>query len=334
MTDDLLSSAPAMKGADKFAFSLLLALGLLIFGAFGYGLYLVLPALIELAKNGIVFVGLIFVLIILLLFGYEAFLSRDAIIYKMQNIARNFRKMVVREDPVGVLDGVIRRLSDKLNGIDDNMIKAEGSIKRQAGSIAKAKKSADNERALALQAKNDNSTQATIAMHAMAAERWEKTAETFVPMKELLSKMASRLVQARDLAGNALENAKNQKSALSLQLETLQDGQAAVRGFKRFFGNNPELQMQEMAVEEIERQSAEAEAEIDQFMRAIDPMLETADLQKRADATQAMARFDAYLRGDKPVETVAPAQLTEGAITVTQLPTQQPVQNKQIGGRK
>jgi hypothetical protein len=66
------------------------------------------------------------------------------------------------------------------------------------------------------------------------------------------------------------------------------------------FGNNPDLEMQDLAIEEIQRQSFEAEAEIDQFMRVITPRLQQADLQRDADAIEAMEKLNAYTAQSLP----------------------------------
>ena len=98
---------------------------------------------------------------------------------------------------------------------------------------------------------------------------------------------------------------------MAMKLEALQDGAKAVKGFKRFFGANPDLEMQDLAVEEIERQSTEAEAEIDEFMRVMNPMLENADLKKNADALQAMEKFSSYLGTQKALPE---APIVEGVV--------------------
>jgi hypothetical protein len=116
-------------------------------------------------------------------------------------------------------------------------------------------------------------------------------------MLNTLTNAVTCMERARDLCESKLEDVRNQKVVLQRQLEALLSGQKAVRRIKRFLGRNPDLEMQELAVQEIERQASEAMSEIDQFMRIVNPVLETADLQRTADQMAAMEHFNAYISG-------------------------------------
>lgn len=298
-----------LKSSDKIVGGVLVAA---VVGALGYGLFVLLPFLIALAANTILFgVELVAILMIAMVF-----LDKNTwvtIFYKWKSVSRNLRKMIVREDPIGVLDTVIHRFQAKLDGIDTNITQAAAAAARQKGAIDKAKKSAQSELDLAAAARRLRHPEAEVAQRATAAKRWAQAAADMQPMQDTLMRVQTCLERARDLCASRLDDSRNQKSVLAVKLEALQEGQQAVRSFKRFFGTNVDLDMQELAVDEIERQSTEAEAEIDQFMRTVNPILEGADLKKSADAIQAMDRFSAYL-GDAPAVKVLPMPAKDGVV--------------------
>lgn len=299
---------PSMKNADKIVGAVLaiVAGALLIWG----GIY-VMPLLVELAKNTIVFIAELVVLAFLAIVFLDPNTWRS-IYYKWKNISRNIRKAIVREDPLGTLDTVISRFVAKLETIDENLVQADGARKRQDKAIEDCLAKAAEEANLVRAAKNQGKSNNEIGQHAASSKRWEKAALEMRPQQEFLTKMMVRLEQARDLANSKINDLRDQKSVLAIRLESMQDGQQAVRGLKRLFGNNDDLIMQDMALEEIERQSFEAEAEIDQFMKVISPSLAAADLKREAEMAAAMEQFGGYVEahqlpaGSEPLKLVAP----------------------------
>jgi len=210
----------------------------------------------------------------------------------MKLAARNARRAVIRENPIGVLDISIGRFQRKLDDIDENSKAADAARKRLANRISTIEINAKNECDLAMAAQRQGKSENAVAQHAVAQERWLKSVEPLKAMYEQQTLMQEKLHQARDLCAAQLEDLRNQKSVMQVQLEALQEGASMARRFKQFFSANPELEMLQLSVEEIERQTTEAEAEIDQVMRLVDPMLQKAELQKSADSAAALARLN------------------------------------------
>jgi len=294
----------AMKPADKIMGTII---GLVVLGGGGYGFWRILPILIDLAQNTIYFFGELVVLAILAMI----FLDKNTwvnLYYAWKNVSRKIRKAIVSEDPIGVLDTVIHRYAYKLDQIDHNVNVADAARKRQEATIKDALKQRDGElnQARAAQ-KLDKKLQ--VEQHATAAQRWEESAKEMEPMLNTLTNALTCLQRARDLCQTKLEDVKNQQVVLQRKLEALLAGQQAVRSIKTFFGSNPDLDMQELAIDEIERQATEAMAEIDQFMRVMNPVLESADLKRSADQMAAMEHFNSYITsgGGSKLLTAGPA---------------------------
>lgn len=312
---------PALKTPDKVVGGVIA--GGIVVGIL-YVLYQILPFLIELAKNTMILGVELAALCVLAMILLDKN-TWGLVYYKWKSISRSLRKMIVRDDPIGVLDTAIHRFEAKLDDIDENIKKSTAAKQRLANKIRSRDHSgaldqAQYETDLAKAAQQTGKPKATVEQHAVAAVRWQKVAESLQPFVDTLARAQVQLERARDLCAGQLEDLKNRKATLAVQLEGLQEGQKSVRSFKRFFGHSQDNDMKELAIEEIERQSTEAEAEIDQFMRVITPTLDNADLAKQAEAIQAMDTFQKYLDGGKAPVAALPPGVKDGEIVVSDAP--------------
>ncbi len=291
MDTQLQTRLASLKPSDK-TLGAILALALLAGG--GWVLYTVLPILITLATNAIVFFAEIVALIMMIVFVATNLTNGY---YFFCNVARKIRRAIVADDPIGTLVTVEHRYERRLEDIDSGITAFGGSIKRQEDSVASAHSKAEKEKYQASTAQKTGRPSVEVAQHATASQRWEKAADEMQPMLTTCKNALTFMQQARDLCSAKLDDARNQRAVLAAKLDAAQSGQHAVRMFKRFFGSNPDLEMHEMAVEEIERQQTEAFAEMDQFMRVSKPVLDAASLEQATDQMQAMEKFNAYITG-------------------------------------
>lgn len=310
MGDNLGQTIGAMKPADKVIGGTILVVGA---GVLGYGLYWILPYLIAMAANTIYFAGELVILAVLAM----VFLDKDTWInmyYWWKNLSRSMRRSIISSDPIGTLTTVVHRYESKLEEINQNIVQADAATKRQKTSIADALKQRDSELGLA-KAADRMGKDLQVGLHATNAERWETSAKEMQPMYDTLINAVRCMERARDLCEVRLGDIKNQKDVLAKRLDAMMSGQKAVRKIKMFLGSNPDLEMQELAVEDIERKSSEALAEIDQFMRVITPSLDANDLLRSAEQMAAMDHFDKFIRGEVPA-----GQLTASTGTAIPLP--------------
>lgn len=262
--------------------------------------------LVELAKNTIYFVIEIGVLVF-------ALMNATNLYYGAMSLVQAISRFIVRIDPVKTLNTAIDRMEKKGEEISGALAASDASQKRLANRIHNrtgdgALDKADMEDGLATTARTKARPDSEVAQHVMAADRWRNMAATFTPMLEQLKKMQGMLLKAQELQQSSLADLKNKRDVLSVQLDAEQDGQKAVGAFKRFFGRSPELAMVGLSMDEIERQSTQAEAEIDQFLNAIAPQLQEADLKKSAATDAAMRKFDTF--AEKKALTAGPIPST------------------------
>lgn len=280
-----------LKKQDKVVMATMGIVALAIGAGLLYGLGLIMPFLVALAENTIYFALEMLALVIIVLSAAQVWAERDIFYYKWKNIARNIRKRIIREDPIGVLSTAIKRFDQKIESIDEKIAEAIAALKIQVRKQEEAQNKSDVERNNFLAAEKFNKPDAEKGRYAVAATRWEKAAQEMQPMVDLLTGMKSSLQKARDLANNTLEDLKNQRDVLSVRLEASQAGKSAASSLKAFFSSSDESDMAMMAFEEAEKQANEAEASIEEFMRVMDPSLKKADLQAQAEAIAAMERF-------------------------------------------
>lgn len=304
-------SSVNLKRPDKITFWIMLGvLGLLAAGV-GYGFYLLLPTLLELATNTIVFFAELGVLAFMLILALQVFLSRQAIFYKMQMFARNVRKAVVKSDPIGVIDVAIHRFEQRLEDVDERMKESQAAINNLDIKIRNTRKTgvldmAENEESLAVTAQRQNRAEADVNLHLVAAEQWRRAAGTLEPLLAGQRARQIKIQEARGMCDRSLTSLKTQKQTLSIQLDALRADAAQAKAFRRFFGNNEDLDMIDMAVDEIERQSAACEAEVTQMLQQADPIIQKEALQRDADAQKARARLAAAMPPDVMTTTSAP----------------------------
>lgn len=284
-----------LKKQDKVVAWTLAILGLVVLSGVGYGLFLLMPFLVALAENTIIFFVELLVLVGMGIGVLSLWSERESFIYAWKNFARKVRRAIVREDPIGVLDTAIRRFSNRLSDIEEKIAEAVGARKTQITKQKEAVRKAEDAQGLFLAAKNKGESESVQARHAVASQRYTEAAKKMQPMVDLLTNMQTSFEAARDLAANTMKDLENQRDVLKIELEASKAGQSAVKSFKAFFGKTDESDMAMMAFDEIERQTNEAEAEIEQFMRVMDPALKDENLKKEAEAIAAMTRMQGFV---------------------------------------
>lgn len=275
-------------------------------------LWVFAAVLIELAKNTVILIALL---------GIGAFLAMTVLnpatweaVYLWWTVKlKAVRKAVIKENPIAVLDVVITRLRRKLEEIEENISRAVGAAKTQAAQLGKALKQVEQELSLARVAKQSGK-ELEARQHAVAAGRWEDTAKSMGPMQDTLLSMKTAFERARDLCAATLQDTESKRDTLAFSLETMKTAQQTVKGFKKFFTTNKDLDLLNEAAGEAESQAYEAEAEIEEFIRVTNPLLDTQDLKKQAEALKAMDRFESYLSGDKTQKQLAGQNVVEGIV--------------------
>lgn len=286
----------SLRTSDKRIFGGILAAGGLLAAGALYTLYRIMPMLVDLAQNTLYFMLEIGGIVLLAMFFYEWWLSRQAIEYKLKLIARNLRKAVIKSDPIGVINVAIGNFQSRLEDADAKSRDADAALKDLAKKIKNDSKTglldqALNEENLGRAAEKAGRSADEVNVHLVNAERARRAADSLQPILERQKARKIQFEKARKMCETGLMNLKSQKSVMSVQLDALKADAAQSRAFKRFFSNNADREMIDMAVEEIEKQSSSYEAEIEQVMRQAEPLIASEELQQNADAMAARTRL-------------------------------------------
>jgi chromosome segregation ATPase len=238
----------------------------------------------------------------------------STIYYGYMNLVHSARRGIATENPIGVLDTAMSRYDAKLEQVDTHLANTAAAAKRIQSNINKALEKAREEANIVTMLQRDNKPRNLIEQHAVASARWQKAAETLQPYVTMLANAGKQLGRARDYIKDQIADLQNQRDTLKVQLEGMTEGQASAKALKKMFANNMDFQMAKLAIDEADRRSTEAEAEIDQYIRNINPILESNDIARSAEAEAAMARFDGFLRGEKPAAALPAAPVVDGVV--------------------
>jgi hypothetical protein len=280
-------------------FGLVALAGIIVAG--GYGLYKILPFIINLLTNTLYAVGLsVAVIAILWLVFNPGF--QTAVKNLFQNVVRFFASWVVETDPVGILR----------NNLDD-MVKAKGELdqteQRFAGSDERLKRSiaAKTEEINALGRKANKAQQmADAAQDPMERERLTLERQTFLEQAGMLMQGVKQLQALEDQTANMLhtfqhwsqisdskiQRTKNKVDFLAEQRKMILDAKATLGAGQRLLRGNPEqLKMVDMALEYLEDDTARTLGEIKEFTRYTDKLLTDEQIESGAAADEAAAKF-------------------------------------------
>jgi hypothetical protein len=214
--------------------------------------------------------------------------NRLNIIYKWKNISRNIGRSIARENPIGVMDTAIRRLENKLELISEKVAEADANRRQQEAAIKQFQTKATEYDSLADAAERGGKSERQIEVYAANAQRSRDSIAKVQPLATKFAEVVAKLSEARSLVISGLEDLKLQREGYKLEYDTLLAGSKAIKGFKSFFASNEDLDMLQLSIEEVDAQTAQYEAEIDQFIYDIQPKIEEQQLKQAATTQRAM----------------------------------------------
>jgi chromosome segregation ATPase len=290
----------SLKKYDRVILVGMALLGLSVVGTGVWGLILILPTLLEAAKNGILLIIMLFVIVFLVIELFNIFLNLPNYVLKMKMGAQALRRKYISGNPIAAIDVSIASMQERYDKACKLAIEADGATKhlkqkihaddRKSGAADKA----DNEDRLAQAAQNTHRSDSEINEHLVKAERAHRTVDTLQPLVDRQEERQKKVEAARDYAKSQIADLCDRKENLSIVLDAYQADAKQSRALSAFFGaRSKEMATIEIAVDEIVRQSAQAEAEIEQMLHDADPLIQEAQLQREADALHARERLDA-----------------------------------------
>jgi hypothetical protein len=278
----------------------MVALAALVLGGC-YGLYVILPTLIELLQNTLYAAGLAAVLIAILWLAFNP-TFRTAVSNLFQNFVRFFASWVVETDPIGILRNNLDDMKKAKYSLDQTLQRFAGSDERLQRSIA-----AKNEQINTLGHKATKAEQmAAAAQDPMERERLSLERQTFLEqagmlmqgvkqlqaLEEQTSKMLKTFQHWSQIADSKIQRTENKVSFLAEQRKMILDAKATLGMGQQLLRGNPEqLKMVDMALDYLEEDTSRTLGEIREFSRYTDKLLTDDQIESGAAADEAAAKF-------------------------------------------
>lgn len=288
-----------MKKYDKVIFAGMALLLLGVLGGAAYGIILLLPTLLLAAENGVL---LLIMLIVGAALGFgllDIVINFPNFLLHMKMSAQAIRRRVISGNPIAAIDVSINNLQNIFN--EASKLSAEA-----AGATLEAEKAirADDHKSGALDKAENEDKLAQVATaqgltevandHLVKAERWHRTAETLQPLLDRQKARQARMEEARKQSRAKIDDLKDQRENVSIMLRAYQADAKQSKALASFFGKgSKDMANIEIAVDEIVKQGALAEAQIQQMLSDAEPEIQAQKLQDAADAAAARARLSA-----------------------------------------
>jgi hypothetical protein len=295
-----------LKKYDKAILALMAIALLAAVGGIGWGIFILLPVLLTMAENGVILLVMLVVAVFLGLSLINIAMNFQNILLKMKMGAQSIRRRIISSDPIAAIDVSIANLQQQYDNACKLAAEADGATKqlskqiraddRKSGAMDKA----DNEDRLAKAAIAQGRGQDEINEHLVRSERSHRTADMLQPLLERQQERQRRIEEARKLSKAKIGDLNDQKENLTIMLDAYRADAKQSRALSAFFGQrSKEMATIEIAVDEIVRQGALAEAQIEQMLNDAEPQVQAEQLQRDADALAARARLSGALGNTK-----------------------------------
>jgi hypothetical protein len=311
----------SLKKYDRVILGLMIFIGLGVLGLIGWGVVLLLPTLVAAAENGILLMGMMFVLAVLALGMFNVFLNLPNYVLRMKMGAQALRRRYISGNPIAAIDVSIdglqeralkaKRLAAEADGVSKQLKQKIRSDDRRSGAADRE----ENEERLAQAARNTGRSDTEVNEHLIKAERAHRTVEMLQPLLDRQLERQKKIEEARVVAEAKIADLIDQKENLTIILEAHQADVKQSRALSAFFGaRSKEMATIEIAVDEIVRQSTQAEAEIEQMLRDADPAVQEAQLLREADALAAQKRLEMKLATAASPKALPEKGLPDGVV--------------------
>jgi hypothetical protein len=278
----------------------------------GYGLYLVLPALIELCRNVLELAALCAVI------GVTFYLLADARVraftaYLYKSLFRLLTGFFIEIDPIGILRSHIDELRQKLEAMRGQLGNLNGQIRRVERLIDQNSELRDNALALARTARHDPAHADASRLQARHAVKLEDSNARLGAMQQQMQTLFRMLKKLSDTSQLVLEDMQNTVDIKTRERTSIKAAYSAYRGALAILqGQSEGRELYDRAMEFLNDDYARKLGEIEMFMDFSDGVIKAADLENLAYDARATERLDEWERrlSDSLLGGAAAAELT------------------------
>jgi hypothetical protein len=262
----------------------------------GYGLYLVLPALLVLASN------LLQLAALCALIGVLFYLVADGrvrafVAYLYKSFFRLLTGFFIELDPIGILKSHIDELGKKLALMREQLGNLSGQIRRIEGQMRQNSELADHALALAQTGRHQPEHEGASRLQARHAVKLEDSNTRLGSMLQQMQTLFRMLKKLHDTSELVLSDMQNTVEIKVRERSSIKAAYSAYRGALSILqGQSEGRELYDRAMEFLNDDYAKKLGEIELFMDFSDSVIRGADLESLAYDARAGERLDAWER--------------------------------------
>ncbi|WP_299186766.1 hypothetical protein [uncultured Aquimarina sp.] len=256
--------------------------GMLFMGLLGagglYGLYKVLPFLINIVENTL-YLGVLLAVLGALIYIVLDPKMRNLIFYMYKSFMRWLTGLFIQIDPIGILKSYIDDLHSNLKKMNKQIAVLKGQMKRLQTIIYDNKKNINNNLKLASAAKEKDKKGIMI----LKSRKAGRLKESNMKLDELYKKMEILyrvLVKMYENSEILLEDIEDQVMVKEQERKAVRAGHSAMKSAMNIIaGNNDKKEMFDRALEAIADDVSMKIGEMERFMEMSNNFMDSIDLQ-------------------------------------------------------
>ncbi|WP_298544650.1 hypothetical protein [uncultured Aquimarina sp.] len=256
--------------------------GMLFMGLLGagglYGLYKVLPFLINIVENTL-YLGVLLAVLGALIYIVLDPKMRNLIFYMYKSFMRWLTGLFIQIDPIGILKSYIDDLHSNLKKMNKQIAVLKGQMKRLQTIIYDNKKNINNNLKLASAAKERDKKGIMI----LKSRKAGRLKESNIKLDELYKKMEILyrvLVKMYENSEILLEDIEDQVMVKEQERKAVRAGHSAMKSAMNIIaGNNDKKEMFDRALEAIADDVSMKIGEMERFMEMSNNFMDSIDLQ-------------------------------------------------------
>ncbi len=266
---------------------------LLLLGAGIYGLYRVMPALIELAENALYLTLMLLVLAALLYVIFDPRM-RTLVGYMYKSIMRSITSWFITIDPIGILKNYVRDLEKNLSQMSDQIGNVQGQLHKLTTLIDQNEGEVNNQLALASKAKEKEMDKQMVLASRKAA-RLKDSNEKYKNLKkklEILQRVLNKMYSNSEIL---LEDTRDQIKVKEEERKAIRASHSAMQSAMNVIqGDSDKKVMFDEAIEVIADDVAHKVGEMERFMELSSGIMDSVDLQQGVFEDQGLKMLEQW----------------------------------------
>lgn len=266
---------------------------LFLLGAGIYGLYRVMPALIELAENALYLTLMLLVLAALLYVIFDPRM-RTLVGFMYKSIMRSITSWFITIDPIGILKNYVRDLEKNLSQMSDQIGNVQGQLHKLTTLIDQNEDEVNNQLALASKAKEKDMDKQMVLASRKAA-RLKDSNEKYKNLKkklEILQRVLNKMYSNSEIL---LEDTRDQIKVKEEERKAIRASHSAMQSAMNVIqGDSDKKVMFDEAIEVIADDVAHKVGEMERFMELSSGIMDSVDLQQGVFEDQGLKMLEQW----------------------------------------